>query len=241
MAARVFVPRLESMKISKSLLLATLLPLAPFLAQAQTTPYLYRITLKGTCYETNATGAEFAALPLTDQILLDDAAQAGGVSPSTLALVYHIQTSGLGDTLDIVDANTGSTLVNLFGFYFGDDSSLGRTAATNSTMTEIKRLDYLYTLNNYTYTSWNSHSMGASFTNKRFLTDTNGNQRAVIDGQMQWIVNPEGSAGTKICTASFTTTVPFVAGQAAQPNATIPLKATLAPAERKPLIDARRR
>lgn len=106
-----------------------------------------------------------------------------------------------------------STLVNLFGLYFGDDNSLGRTAATNSTLTEIKRLDYVYTLNNYTYTSWNSHSMGASFTTKRLQTDTHGNTHALIDGQIQWIVNPQNGAGTKICVATFTTTKPFVPGQ----------------------------
>jgi hypothetical protein len=202
------------MNKTKSLLrILAALMLSAMASSAQQTPYLYRIALKGTSYQTNAPGTTFVPIPLSEQVLLADVAQAGGVDPSTLALVYHIQNSGLGDTIDVVNRTDGSTLVNLFGLYFGDDNSLGRTAATNSAITEIKRLDYVYTLNNYTYTSWNSHSMGACFTTKRLQGDALGNTHALIDGQMQWIVNPQNGAGTRICVATFTTTKPFVPGQ----------------------------
>jgi len=79
---------------------------------------------------------------------------------------------------------------------------LGRTALTNSPGTEVRRLDYIYT-------SQSSHSLGACFTTKRFQTDGKGNVRATFNGQMQWVVNPVGSAGTKLYTGNFTTTRPF--------------------------------
>jgi hypothetical protein len=196
------------MRLTKLLALAWgLCVVAGFRADGQS-PYLYKLTLQGTCYQTNATG-NFAATPVTDKILLQDAAQAGGRSPSSIALVYHLQSSGLGDTIDIVDTNTSSTLVNLFGLYFGDDPTLGRSAATNATQTEIRRLDYIYTQQNTTFTSFNSHSMGAAFTVKRFVTDTNGVTHATIEAQMSWIVNPSGTNGTRLCTANFSTTTPF--------------------------------
>jgi hypothetical protein len=53
--------------------------------------------------------------------------------------------------------------------------------------------------------------MGACFTTKRFQTDGIGNVRATFNGQMQWVVNPVGNAGTKLYTGSFTTTRPFAA------------------------------
>ncbi len=171
-------------------------------------PYLYHLTMQGICYQTNGSG-DFVASPLTDKVIVQAAAQAGGVSPTSIALVYHLQNSGLGDTIDLVDANTSSTLINLFGLYFGDDASLGRSAATNATRTVIRRLDYVYTQQNTTYTSFNSHSMGSSFTVKRFLTDTNGVTHLTVEAQMSWIANPSGTNGTRLCTVNFTTTTPF--------------------------------
>ena len=171
-------------------------------------PFLYHLTMNGTCYQTNGTG-DFVSTPMTDQVLVQEAARAGNVSPSSIALVYHLQSSGLGDTIDIVDANNGSTLVNLFGLYFGDDSTLGRSAATNATQTVVRRLDYIYTQQNTTYTSFNTHSMGSAFTVKRFLTDTNGVTQVTVEAQMSWICNPSGTNGTKLCTVNFTTTTPF--------------------------------
>jgi hypothetical protein len=171
-------------------------------------PFLYHITLQGTCYQTNGSG-NFVATPITDKILVQKAALSGGVSPSSIALVYHLQSSGLGDTIDFVNATNGSTLANVFGLYFGDDPTLGRSAATNATHTEIRRLDYVYTQQNTAFTSFNTHSMGSAFTVKRFLTDTNGTTHTTVEAQISWIVNPSGTNGTKLCTANFNTTTPF--------------------------------
>jgi hypothetical protein len=93
--------------------------------------------------------------------------------------------------------------------YFGDDSSLGRSAATNASQTVIRRLDYIYTQPNTTYTSFNTHSMGSAFTTKRILTDTNGVTHYTIEAPMSWIVNPSGTNGTKLCTVNLSTTTPF--------------------------------
>jgi len=171
-------------------------------AQAQV-PYMFHITFRGTCYQTNTMGT-VTAMPITDETLLQDAATAGGVDWKTLALVYHVQGSSFGDTIDVVKASTGEVGTTVFGLFFGDNTTqdLGRTALTNSVGTETRRLDYIYT-------SQNSHSMGACFTTKRFQGDNNGHVRATIDGQVTWIVNPVGSTGTKVCTGSFVTTKPF--------------------------------
>jgi hypothetical protein len=199
---------LFAMNLTRHLASAIALFAASQLSALAQSPFLYHLTLQGTCYQTNGTG-NFVPSPVTDKILLADAARAGGITPDSIALVYHLQSSGLGDTIDVVNAKTGSTLANLFGLYFGSDATLGRSAATNATQTEIRRVDYIYTQQNTTYTSFNTHSMGSAFTVKRFLTDTNGVTHATIEAQMCWIVNPSTTNGTKVCTANFSTTTPF--------------------------------
>src|SRR5690348_9959779 len=52
--------------------------------QAQS-PFLYHVTLQGTIYQTNSSG-NFVATPITDKILVQNAAQAGGVSPSSIEI-----------------------------------------------------------------------------------------------------------------------------------------------------------
>ena len=194
------------MNLTKLLAVASCAAIWHFSAFAQS-PYFYHLTMQGTCYQTNGSG-NFVATPLNENVLVAEAARAGNVSPTSIALVYHLQSSGLGDTIDIVNTN-GTTVVNLFGLYFGDDASLGRSACTNASQTEIRRLDYIYTQQNTTYTSFNSHSMGSAFTVKRFITDTNGTTQVTIEAQMSWIVNPQGSSGTKLCTVNFNTTTPY--------------------------------
>lgn len=206
MAQRRALLTFKSVNMTKALALSIAGLLLSQLHLRAQSPYLYLITFQGVCYQKNSSG-NLAPVPLTQQTFLQDVAQAGGVDPKTLVLVYHIQGSGLGDTIDVVNASTGSTLVNLFGLYFGD--TLGRTAATNATATVVRRVDYIYTQQNYTYTSWNPDAMGAAFTTKRFQTDAQGNVRTTVDAQMHWIVNPQGNASTKICSGSFTTTKPF--------------------------------
>ena len=193
----------KPMKLTLSWVQSSLALLLLGVSASAQTPVLFRMTLRGTCYQANPSG-DIVSTPITEITLLQDAAQAGGVDPKNLALVYHVQGSSFGDTIDIVDPTSGAVTTTLFGLFFGDDTVqvLGRTALTNSTGTLVRRLDYIYT-------SQNSHSMGASFTAKRFLRDKNGSLHTTIDGQMQWIVNPTGNNSTKVCIASFTTTKPF--------------------------------
>jgi hypothetical protein len=178
-----------------------LLVMSPLGARAQA--FMFRITLRGTCYQTNTTGV-VVATPITEQSLVQDAAAAGGVDWRTFALVYHVQGSSFGDTIDVVNASSGVVATTLYGLFFADNTiqALGRTALTNNFGTEARRLDYIYT-------SQNSHSMGACFTTKRYQGDSKGNLHTTINGEMSWIVNPVGNAGTKVCTARFTTTKPF--------------------------------
>jgi hypothetical protein len=193
---------LQSMKIMTRLAVLCLALLLQRSSEAQT-PFLFRITLRGVCHQTDSSG-NIVTTPITEASLLQDAAQAGGVDPKTLAIVYHVQGSSFGDTIDVVNANTGAVATTLYGLFFGDDSvqTLGRTALTNSAGTEVRRVDYIYT-------SQNSHSMGASFTTKRFIIDKNGSVHTTINGEMEWTVNPVGNSSTKVCTATFTTTKSF--------------------------------
>ncbi len=170
-------------------------------AQAQ---YMYQFLFKGTAYQTNGTG-NIVATPITDQTLLQDRASMGGITDlSTVAIVYHIGGDPKGDTVEVVSSSNGQKLAFEFGFWFGDDPTLGRSALTNATQTEVRRVDYLYTLEDSTYTYPNSHSMGSAFVTKRYMTDTSGNVRPTIEGTMQWIVNPQNNRSTIVCVGTFT-------------------------------------
>ncbi len=200
------------MNTGKSLLVVFGFLCAGGIGASAQTPYLYHMTFRGTVYQTNTVG-QVVATPLTDTNLVLAAAQAGGTSDiSHMALIYHIWgDTGHGDTIEIWDTGTRAPLTTLFGLYFADNypQDLGRSALTNSVFTQVRRLDYVYMFGNTDYTYPNSHSMGASFTSKRFMADANGNGHATINGDMQWIVNPWNNAGTKICVGTFTTTKPF--------------------------------
>ena len=164
--------------------------------------FQFYVTFRGTSCQTDSTG-RMVTVPVTERTLLEKAAQASGATDiGSFALVYHFNGSSFGDTIDVVNATNGATYTTLFGFFFGEDPSLLRTAITNASGTEVRRLDYVYT-------KQNSHSMGAAFLTKRFVRDVKGTTRTTIDAQMHWIESPEGNASTKICEGSFTTTKPF--------------------------------
>ena len=192
-------------------MIAALCALTALKAPAQSAPYLFWMTFRGTCYQTN-TARQVVATPITEKDLLLAAAQAAGSSDiSSMALVYHIAGGNLGDTIEIFDTNTHQQLATLFGLYFGDDASLFRTALTNSVGTEMRRVDYFYGFDNtiYTYPNQGGHSMGSSFTTKRFLGDGRGNVHTTIDGIAQWVVAPFQGSGSRLVTGTFTTNKPF--------------------------------
>jgi hypothetical protein len=183
-------------------IIAAALLLGGFATRAQTYQE-YKFVFSGTAYQTNAAGA-IVATHITEQTLLKDRAQQGNISDlNTVSLVYHINGNPMGDTIEVISNATGETLTTEFSFYFGSDSTYGRTAVTNLLQTQERRVDYIYTFDNSTYTYGNSDSVGASFTYKSFVKEgkiTN----AVINGTMSWDVTPTGT-NTKpvVCIGTF--------------------------------------
>ena len=162
--------------------------------------FIFKWTFKGMSYQTNGTG-NVIATPVTEQTILKERAAMGGITDTSgLAIVYHIKGSDYGDTVDIINASTGQALSTVLGYYFGDDTvqQLGRAAITNATQTEVRRVDYLYN-------DQNNHSMGASFTTKRFVRDINGNTHTTVEGPVQWLELPRGTNNTRIFNGTFTT------------------------------------
>lgn len=186
-------------KIAASI--ATALWLGGFLAQAQTYS-MYKFVFSGTAYQTNSEGI-LVGTHITDQTLLRSRAAQGNITNlNTVAMVYHINGNALGDTVEIVSTN-GDLLTTEFGFYFGSDSALGRTAVGNVTAGE-RRVDPIYTFDDSTYTYSNSDSVGAAFTFKRFV-ERDGITNALIQGTMSWGVIPTGTnTGPILCIGTFT-------------------------------------
>lgn len=162
-------------------------------------------------YATNAAG-NIVGTPITDQTLLADRAAEGGITDlSTVAIVYHIGGAAPNggnppwDTIDIINATNGAFLTTEFGLYYGSDGQYDRTAVTNATSTEERRIDYLYTFNNSGYTINASDSIGAAIITKRFLNDGSGNTNTIIDGSFAWDALPHGTNIVPIvCTGTFT-------------------------------------
>lgn len=176
--------------------------LAPFASFAQQQPFLFHLTFRGTSYETNTAG-EVVTKPVTEMSLLEDVAKPVGITDlSTLGLLYHIAGSPFGDTVEVVNPTNGAKLDLMFGFYFGSDSDLGRTALTNSSGTQERRVDQVYTKESI-------YALGSAFITKRYVTDTSGNVRATFDGEMHYLVRPKGDQPAKFVMGSFTTTRPF--------------------------------
>jgi len=169
---------------------------APAQTDTNSQPFEFLWSFRGYCYQTNEAG-KIVTTPISEKTMLRDRAAAAGLTDlRNMAVVYHVNGSSFGDTVDIVTTTNGTVLDTLFGYYFGEDQNLGRIALTNSTGTEVRRIDYIYT-------SQNSHSMGATFTTKRYSTNRNGTVHVSISGPMSWIVTPEGTNGQKVCNGTF--------------------------------------
>jgi hypothetical protein len=182
--------------IGKAVLAVSLMCASP----AATAQYLFNVTLRGTAYDVDSSG-KMVTNAITEKTILKDLAAAVGLTDfSNWALVYHIGGSSFGDTIDVVNATSGATLDTVFGFYFGD--SLGRYAMTNTTQTEVRRVDYIYT-------KQSQFALGSAFLTKRFTPDGSGNVRTSTDAEMHWLVRPQGGKPTQTCSAIFTTTTPF--------------------------------
>jgi|SRR5579872_2506835 len=189
------------MKIVKAIAIVALALLAEVLAAKGQSYSEYKFVFIGTAYQTNAQG-NIVGMPINDQTLLQSRAQQGGITNlSMVAIVYHFNGDSLGDTVDIISTN-GTTLTTEFGLFFGSASSLGRTAVTNATQTEIRRVDYIYTFNASPFTESNPDSVGAAFTTKRFLVDSAGNTNMFIEGTISW--DAQLTNGPVLCIGNFT-------------------------------------
>jgi hypothetical protein len=173
--------------------------------------YEYKFIFRGTAYQTNGAGSIVGAA-ITEQTLLQSQAQRLNITNlSTISIVYHLNGGPpYGDTVDVISNATGETLTTEFGLYFGsayagENGSLGRYAVTNATQTEQRRVDQIYTFSNTPYTYESGESLGASFTCKRFLIDSNGNTNMFIDGTLFWDVIPTGTnVAPVLCSGHFT-------------------------------------
>ena len=181
-----------SSRMTKQLLLL-LVPLAAISASAQTE---LLATFRGLAYQTNAAGVVVSNV-VTEQTFL----QSTGITPlNSIALAYHVGGSSFGDTLDIVYTNNGAVVTTVLGFFFGDNTiqDVGRTALTNSTQTEVRRLDYIYN-------GQSSDARGGAFITKRYVSDKYGNVRPTMDGVLEWLDWNSGSPFATMYTGSFTT------------------------------------
>jgi hypothetical protein len=157
---------------------------------------MYQVTFRGTSAQTNSAGG-FLTRSITDKTWVKDIAQSAGVTDlSTLMVVYHIQGSSFGDTIDVINPKTGAVDDTLFGFYFGE--AFGRLAMTNAAGNSVKRLDYIYT-------KQNNHSFGDALVTKTTVTNKTGTVRTTIGGTMNYIITPDGNGGLRICNGTFTT------------------------------------
>lgn len=156
----------------------------------------YQWVFRGTRYQQSSDG-RLVGTPFTEKTMLQEALAAGGITDaSPYAVVYHVAGSSFGDTVDIVYRTNGVAVKTLYGFFFGQD--FGRILLANAEGTQEKRLDYIYT-------DQNSHSLGSAFITKRIMPDKKGTRRVVLEGQMQWVVQPQGNIPAQICVGRFST------------------------------------
>ena len=168
-------------------------------------PTKYQIAISGVAYTTNSSG-RIITQPISNHTLMQEVATADGTSDfSGWGLAYHVGGSDLGDTIDIIDRNTGATLRTLYGLYFGE--AFGRLALLSGSGQQMKRLEYIYT-------DQNSHSLGSALLTTYYWFNSDGStNRTATLGQMQWVVAPDSRhPTTEICTASFATLRPWTFG-----------------------------
>jgi hypothetical protein len=150
-------------------------------------------------FQTNAAG-RLVSRPFNQETLKrDSGAELGLPDPRSSAVVYHVKGSDYGDTIDLVNATNSGVVQTLFGLFFGDDPTLGRSAVTNSTGTEIRRVDYVYT-------GQNNHALGGCFTTKTYPDD---GQLQKVTGKFEYVITPQGTNRTRILSGTFSTTTPF--------------------------------
>jgi hypothetical protein len=193
-------PMLLALHMKKQLLtvICSTLTLGAIEATAQNK---LQVAITGSCSTLDAQG-HIVSTPINNQTLLQAAAAAGGMNVSGLGLAYHINGNALGDTIDVINRNTGATLTTLYGLYFGE--SFGRQALLSASHQQMKRIEYIYT-------TQNDHSLGSALLTDYFILDSNGHTNITyVLGQMQWLVTTDNThTNTQVCSASFRTFRPW--------------------------------
>ena len=161
-----------------------------------------QMVISGTCYTTDSQG-RIVAQPISNQTLLQKAADAGGLpDASGLALAYHLNGNTLGDPIEVISRTNGTTLATLFGLYFGE--SFGRESILSASHKQMKRIEYIYT-------DQNSHSLGSALLTDYFFLDSNGNTNATyVLGQVQYLILTDSThTNAQVCSATFSTLRPW--------------------------------
>ena len=131
------------------------------------------MSFKGTLATTDAAG-KLVLQPVNSDTLVSQCLQSVGVSDSNAyALVFHQDSSDLGDTIEVVNKTNGVLACGVLRLYFQEHFE--RADGTLS-----KRFAYAY---NYI----NINSFGTAILNERMVMDKMAHtNRFVIDGSLQW-------------------------------------------------------
>jgi len=144
----------------------------------------YQFAFYGVFSTTNAAGTQIVTSGVNTRTLLGEYARANGLTNTNgLALVYHVNGAEAGDTIEVIDAGTGSFVGPLYGLYEGN--LYGRMPLVSSYRTQIKSLEYVYSQQD----AW---PMGSGIITERLFLDRNGNtNRTLIQGQIQFLTLPD--------------------------------------------------
>lgn len=160
----------------------------------------FKLVFRGTCVQTNGAG-KAVTKNITEATWLKDFARENAL-PSTknLGISYHLNADEKGDQIEVINKKTGEVYGNVFGLFFSE--AFGRTGLTNSTGTQTKTLQYLYT-------GQDSHSLGAAVVTKTLSSAKLKHPK--MEGQMQYELLPtETRKSVKICSGNFVTGARYV-------------------------------
>jgi hypothetical protein len=188
-------PRSPRFRLSKA---AAVMALAVVLAiSGARAEQLLLMSFKGTLAKTDAAG-NLVLQPVNSDTLISQCLQSVGVADTnSFALVFHQDSSDLGDTIEVVNKTNGVLACGVLRLYFQEH--LERADGTLS-----KRFAYAY---NYI----NINSFGTAIFNERTVMDkVSHTNQFVIDGSLQWYY----TNAMQVWSGTFTTGKPLVVGNA---------------------------
>jgi hypothetical protein len=158
--------------------------------------YQFEFTFRGTAWTTNAAG-DFVSRPVDDGTLLQDYAQANGVTDTkNLRLVYHYNGDERGDVIEVYDLKNGAVVYPLISLFFGE--ALGRTLLPSGDGKRFMRIEY-------TYGHQIDHSTGSAFIYEKYATDSAGNTNHTFQGSISFFMLPDAAHGMQMYNGTFFT------------------------------------